>query len=29
MNYAGWNMVSRRTIHPGQVPLVGFIYGKA
>jgi surface antigen len=29
MNYAGWNMVSRRTIHPGQIPLVGFIYGKA
>jgi surface antigen len=29
MNYAGWNVVSGRTIHPGQVPLVGFIYGKA
>jgi surface antigen len=29
MNFAGWNMVSSRTIHPGQVPLVGFIYGKA
>jgi surface antigen len=29
MNYVGWNTVSRRTIHPGQVPLVGFIYGKA
>jgi surface antigen len=29
MNYSGWNMVSSRTIHPGQVPLVGFIYGKA
>jgi surface antigen len=29
MNYNGWNMVDRRTIHPGQVPLVGFIYGKA
>jgi surface antigen len=29
MNYSGWNMVDRRTIHPGGVPLVGFIYGKA
>jgi surface antigen len=29
MNYAGWNVVDRRTIHPGGVPLVGFIYGKA
>ena len=29
MNYAGWNVVDRRTIHPGRVPLVGFIYGKA
>jgi surface antigen len=29
MNYVGWNIVSRRTIHPGQIPLVGFIYGKA
>jgi surface antigen len=28
MNFAGWNAVSSRTIHPGQVPLVGFIYGK-
>jgi surface antigen len=26
MNFAGWNQVDRRTIHPGQVPLVGFIY---
>ena len=26
MNFAGWNRVSGRTIHPGQVPLVGFIY---
>jgi surface antigen len=29
MNFAGWNMISSRTIKPGQVPLVGFIYGKA
>jgi surface antigen len=29
MNYVGWNIVSRRTIHPGQIPLVGFIYGKS
>jgi surface antigen len=28
MNYAGWNIVDNRTIHPGGVPLVGFIYGK-
>jgi hypothetical protein len=28
MNFAGWNVVSRRTIRPGQVPLMGFIYGK-
>jgi surface antigen len=26
MNFAGWNRVSSRTIYPGQVPLVGFIY---
>jgi surface antigen len=26
MNFAGWNRVSTRTIQPGQVPLVGFIY---
>ena len=26
MNFIGWNQVSRRTIRPGQVPLVGFIY---
>jgi surface antigen len=26
MNYLGWDQVSRRTIRPGQVPLVGFIY---
>jgi hypothetical protein len=28
MNYKGWNIVSRRTIRAGQVPLDGFIYGK-
>ena len=26
MNFIGWNRVSTRTIHPGQIPLVGFIY---
>jgi peptidoglycan DL-endopeptidase CwlO len=26
MNFTGWNQVDRRTIYPGQVPLVGFIY---
>jgi len=26
MNFIGWDLVSGRTIHPGQVPLVGFIY---
>lgn len=26
MNFTGWDQVSTRTIHPGQVPLVGFIY---
>ena len=26
MNFVGWNRVSGRTIRPGQVPLVGFIY---
>jgi surface antigen len=26
MNFVGWNRVSTRIIHPGQVPLVGFIY---
>jgi surface antigen len=26
MNFVGWDRVSSRTIHPGQVPLVGFIY---
>jgi surface antigen len=28
MNYSGWNVVDRRTISPGKVPVVGFIYGK-
>jgi hypothetical protein len=28
MNFKGWNIVSRRTIRAGQVPLDGFIYGK-
>jgi surface antigen len=27
MNYVGWGVVSRRTIHRGQVPVIGFIYG--
>ncbi|MGH7776668.1 MAG: CHAP domain-containing protein [Candidatus Dormibacterales bacterium] len=26
MNYVGWGVVDQRTIHPGQVPLIGFIY---
>ena len=26
MNYVAWDVVDRRTIFPGQVPLVGFIY---
>ncbi len=29
MNYAGWGVVSRRTLRPGQAPVVGFIYDKA
>ncbi len=29
MNFRGWNVVSSRTIHRGQVPLIGFIYGRA
>jgi peptidoglycan hydrolase CwlO-like protein len=28
MNFVGWNVVSRRTLRPGQAPVVGFIYGK-
>jgi surface antigen len=27
MNWAGWNVVDFRTVRPGQVPVVGFIYG--
>ena len=26
MNYAGWGVVSRRTLRPGQTSVVGFIY---
>jgi surface antigen len=26
MNFRGWNIVSNRTIRPGGVPLIGFIY---
>jgi surface antigen len=26
MNFVGWNQASSRTVRPGQVPLVGFIY---
>ena len=26
MNFVGWAVVSSRTIHPGEVPLIGFIY---
>jgi surface antigen len=28
MNFVAWNVVSRRTLRPGQAPVVGFIYGK-
>lgn len=27
MNWAGWNVIDYRTVRPGQVPVVGFIYG--
>jgi surface antigen len=27
MNFAGWDIVDRRTLSPGQAPVVGFIYG--
>ena len=27
MNYKGWGIISTRTIKPGTVPLIGFIYG--
>lgn len=26
MNFVGWGIVSQRTIYPGHVPLIGFIY---
>lgn len=26
MNYIGWGVIDQRTIHPGQVPLLGFFY---
>jgi surface antigen len=29
MNYVAWGVQSRRTLRPGQAPVVGFIYGKA
>jgi surface antigen/peptidoglycan hydrolase CwlO-like protein len=28
MNFSGWNVVTRRTLRPGQAPVVGFIYGR-
>jgi surface antigen len=28
MNYVAWGVQSRRTLRPGQAPVVGFIYGK-
>ena len=28
MNYAGWGRIDTRTIRPGGVPLIGFIYGQ-
>lgn len=27
MNFVGWGIISSRTIRPGGVPLIGFIYG--
>jgi len=29
MNYVGWGVIDQRTIHPGSVPLIGFIYPPA
>jgi surface antigen len=29
MNFVGWNIISSRTLRPGQAPVVGFIYGRA
>jgi surface antigen len=28
MNFAGWDVVDRRTLRPGQAPVLGFIYGQ-
>jgi surface antigen len=28
MNFKAWNVVSSRTLRPGQAPVVGFIYGR-
>lgn len=28
MNFAGWNIVTSRTLRPGQTSVLGFIYGK-
>jgi surface antigen len=28
MNFVGFGVTSQRTISPGQVPLIGFIYNK-
>ncbi len=28
MNFTGWDVVDRRTLRPGQAPVVGFIYGQ-
>ncbi|MGH7776355.1 MAG: CHAP domain-containing protein, partial [Candidatus Dormibacterales bacterium] len=29
MDFTGWDQVDRRTLRPGQAPVVGFIYGRA
>ena len=26
MNYQRWNVIDERTIKPGDVPLIGFVY---
>ena len=28
MNFSGWDVVDRRTLRPGQAPVLGFIYGQ-
>jgi hypothetical protein len=28
MNYTAWGRIDTRTIKPGAVPLIGFIYGQ-